>query len=525
MLSSLYQKALAKLRAQKTKANILDSAQKIENAFNAKPGTLVRFLDENFKVEKRNNQTVFVGGDDLVFSKDEILGLFSDDPNSLDRLGDNPNLPPRVEADPLFKQFKEQAKKDLLAGGLLEAEAEIIADGAARQRIDSPAMRDFAQKTEAFDAVQNSDVTPKPENVSEADIQKKIEDEKALEQELVEYESKNPDESLLDREESFEAQRQQSLQNLVDAEPLISPVTGRRWFGTLFKDLALPKLDLKFKIQPPTLDVSKLTAFIDDLASRARKAYADSKISKSVMERLTIKDNVLFKRRAKIAGAIFAGTSVASGIGYLIWALCASSASQATVQHQEDNSGCFLYNRITNTKTKVKLLTCTPDAQITGIETCPTQMYSATTSASSISECANNTFNPCAKTATSRSEDPAVPLVPNVCNLYLYKGSAPVQIEGVTARDACANLKANQVCSEYCKSENFNLSEIHQLMCIQLDYDLAFADLMIALGYDPVEIFPPAPSSAQSAVSKPLLIATLTLGVIFLVVFVYWIKK
>jgi hypothetical protein len=190
-----------------------------------------------------------------------------------------------------------------------------------------------------------------------------------------------------------------------------------------------------------------------------------------------------------------------------------------------------MYNKLDGTKVKVKVLSCGDLDYQGALETCATQNY-ASMAPSDVLECSVNTFNPCIADSASRSTDPAVPLVPNVCSKYIYKGTTPAAVSGVTLIDACKNadgssLSAKQTCSPYCKSENFNLPENMGLMCMDVDIETAFIDMVQALGYDPVVIFPPKipVAAAATTFSKPLLITTAVLGFIFSILGILYLYR
>jgi hypothetical protein len=278
---------------------------------------------------------------------------------------------------------------------------------------------------------------------------------------------------------------------------------------------------------PPNQVIDGMEKSAKDLESKANEATSNGLLSNKLLQ--TIRD--IFPRVNKtwlLAGTI--GLGLASGLAYLAYTL---SLEKAGAQHQEDLNGCYLYDSITNTKKKINLLTCGDFATGQMIQTCVTQSYSPTaTPQPVITECGKDVFNPCAKTAISRSSDPAVPMVPNVCSLYLYKGSAPAPITGVTTQDACKTedgkaIPVGQACSGYCKTENFNLPENLTLMCIQVDYNTAFIDLMMRLGYDPIKLFPPAPGQppAVSTISRPLAITTGVLGLAFVILLVVYMTR
>jgi hypothetical protein len=169
-------------------------------------------------------------------------------------------------------------------------------------------------------------------------------------------------------------------------------------------------------------------------------------------------------------------------------------------QHQKDMNGCWLFDKSNGTMTKVKLLTCGQLVTENGLETCATQTYVPGKDAE-IRGCASGTFNPCLKSSTQRTPNLMTPRVPNVCNAYLYNSSnqdlRPTTIAGVTTTDACANA-STQPCSTYCKTESFNLPVHMQLICVDVDFATAYADLMGQLGIQPAQLFSSVRANANS---------------------------
>jgi hypothetical protein len=175
------------------------------------------------------------------------------------------------------------------------------------------------------------------------------------------------------------------------------------------------------------------------------------------------------------------------------------------LRHQKDANGCWLYDKLRGTLTKVKLLSCGQVNLENGMDTCATQRYAPGLDAA-IQPCPKTLFNPCLKSASRRTLNADTPSVPNVCDTYVYNGSTPpVGVSGVTALPACAGISADQTCSTYCKAENFNLPDYVELICINMDFPTAYADFMANLGYSPSELFssvkatkpPTAPSRSK----------------------------
>ena len=219
------------------------------------------------------------------------------------------------------------------------------------------------------------------------------------------------------------------------------------------------------------------------------------------------------------------GAAALSSLGYGIYAL-ASRLGAATEQHQADTNGCYLVDLnpgLPPTLTKIQVLTC-GNADITNaMETCAPHK-----------ECSSTQFNPCLKDA--KAPTASQPVVPGNCDRYVYKGTKPAQQSGVQMIDACLTedgkaLSEKQNCSSYCKTSNFILEEDQELMCVDLDYDTAFIDLLQALGYTPPEIDEivppkdPPPAAGSTSFSKPLLIATVVLASLFLLLGVIWWRK
>jgi len=270
-----------------------------------------------------------------------------------------------------------------------------------------------------------------------------------------------------------------------------------------------------------------------ELPERANKARSENKISTEVQKQLTdAPKSSSWTKREKIAAGAVAGTLLVGGsvVGAMAWYRARASMAGAVAQHQQDLNGCWMYNKLDGTKTKVKLLSCGDLDLTSAMETCSTQSF--VTGSTSISDCPNTTFNPCTRNSKNRSTNSQIPLVPNVCDTYVSSGS-PAAIEGVTTIPACRKLDGSalpskQSCSPYCQTENFNLPPHLALMCIDVDFSTAFVDLVSALGYDPQTIFPPANAQLvpPSGPSKAVWIALAVIGVALLIgLGVYWFKN
>lgn len=280
--------------------------------------------------------------------------------------------------------------------------------------------------------------------------------------------------------------------------------------------------------KPPPTPSEARTVTNDALAASAATAHTKGTISKRVFD-------ILRNNKGKVA---LATVLIGSGLLNVVQGktiddledeLTDVQLAQAANEHMKDLNGCYLIDRSNNySKTKVKLLTCGHYDVAGALETCTTQSYSA---GKTLTECPATTFNPCAKGSTNRAG--TGPLVPDACSTYLYKGTAPPAVAGVTVKDACKTtdgkaLDEKQACSVYCKTENFELPPMVDLLCVDADYKTVFADLMAQLGIPPEELYPPAspPPPAASSFSKPLLITTgVTAGLFLILAVVYFLKR
>lgn len=293
-----------------------------------------------------------------------------------------------------------------------------------------------------------------------------------------------------------------------------------RWTDWFKFKPAKPTTNTRPVLQASPVSNKAAEQFVEeDLVRRTAQATGKQRITSAVGNQLDIKNSSSWLNRKTLAAGLV-GMSVLAAEASLMWYLIRRAMAGAAAQHRQDINGCWLYNKLDGTKVKVQVLSCGKLDLQGAIETCATQNYSSL-APSDVRECSTTTFNPCLADSVSRSVDSAVPLVPNICSKYVYKGAIPGAVSGVTLIDACKNLDGSalheaQSCSPYCKTENFILPDHLGLMCIDVDYTTAFVDLVDALGYDPVVIFPPKiPAASSSVFSKPLLITTAVLGFVF----------
>jgi hypothetical protein len=315
------------------------------------------------------------------------------------------------------------------------------------------------------------------------------------------------------------------------------------------------KGDVEIKIDTSSLNRTTATAFLEsnlilDVARVGRKATGGTPVipkleraleSKSLLdagEKLTkgaeaskasSKVKKWFKRLGVFIGAVSV-LFVGAALEDIIALATETTLAAAAEEHQKDQNGCWLIDSIALTETKVKLLTCGTFDVSTAMETCASQTYTPA-NAATITKCPATTFNPCAKSSRSRATDQSVPLVPDVCDMYLYKGTAPTAVTGVTTKNACLNtdgtpLKDTEACSVFCSTANFNLPSHQVLVCRSLTYPEAYAHLLATIGVDPSKVFPPKgetnPTETSgapqlTAVSKPLVITAAVLGGVFLI--------
>jgi len=274
-------------------------------------------------------------------------------------------------------------------------------------------------------------------------------------------------------------------------------------------------------IKPLQSELTKIGTSMGDpeLLSNASKKLTD--LTEVVNEAAT-SGRISPKVKAILLGSLALTAAVGIGLGVGRSLPTEAALAEAAKQHQDDLNGCWLYDYKTNTRTKVKLLTCGDYDLASAIETCETQPFTSTSTA--IRDCPSGTFNPCAKESKSRASNSSVPLVPDVCDFYLYKGTAPAAVTGVKVQDACKTpdgkaLDTKQACSPYCKTSNFNLKNNLELYCVSVDYPTALYDLLVRLGVPPP---PPPPPPADSAASNKLKIAAGVLGGIFVLLLVVY---
>jgi len=273
--------------------------------------------------------------------------------------------------------------------------------------------------------------------------------------------------------------------------------------------------DVDGLVDPSPTALNKLDDAVDDAAKAGR-------ISGRVRDKLKNGAQWARKNPGKIVGA-----------GALTAILYFALRDSSDTFHSETREGCYLYDHDTGVFSRVDLLTCgNVAASSTSMPTCATQSFT-TESTTTFNECELTQFNPCTKTAKSRSSVATTPLVPNVCDTYLYKGTAPPAVTGVTTRDACktetgAALPPGQTCSPYCKSENFDLDENQALICYPNQFLPKFIELASALKIEPHDVTgTPPPDDEDSADSskrtKILTIAAASVGGLAFLLMCVWV--
>ena len=281
------------------------------------------------------------------------------------------------------------------------------------------------------------------------------------------------------------------------------------------KLLASKTDDLATALGQPKI-LKKSVAELKDFTKAVEDAATKGKISPLVKK-------ILIGTTGLVGTAALIGAGIGLGRNFPYEATLAEAAEQ----HQKDLNGCWYYDYGKDgARTKVKLLTCGNADVSSATETCATQNYAATSAA--VSACPSGTFNPCAKDSRSRASGTSVPLVPNVCDYYLYNGDQPTAVQGVTTKDACKMpdgkaLDSRAVCSPYCKSSNFNLEKNTDLFCVQVDYPTALLDLLVNLGVDPNNVVDP--DANAGATSKTLKIVAGVLGGIFVLLLIVYLLK
>lgn len=151
---------------------------------------------------------------------------------------------------------------------------------------------------------------------------------------------------------------------------------------------------------------------------------------------------------------------------------------QMALDHQNFLNGCFLYDTIDGTLTKVKLLSCGKVVIDNAMDTCAINDSSKGT-------CPENTFIPCLDEA---------------CTSIVYNGTEPDVPSNVSKQNACSNSDAP--CSSFCQTNAFQLSEHLELLCIDVDLPTAYVDLMDVLGYNIEELFPSPSRKMQHMFGK-----------------------
>ena len=147
---------------------------------------------------------------------------------------------------------------------------------------------------------------------------------------------------------------------------------------------------------------------------------------------------------------------------------------EGAIAHQRKLNGCFLYDSIRGTMTKLHLLSCGNALVDEAMETCITRGGFASVDDVK-NACPDNTFSPCLN-----------PL----CTSLVYNGATPpVVSSGVTTQPACS--ADAQWCSSLCDSKSFKLPEHLELMCVNVSLETAYVDLMALAGANIQEMFPP----------------------------------
>jgi len=441
---------------------------------------------------------------------------------------------PQLDVDGAIRAGKD-VEDAALAGGAEPAQAKSMKQAFLDYLQNNPFTTFLQRFRKSRNIADGVSVTPPEGRASSKSIiqnANEVADAKLVEEKLQEIqESKTPEALAVDNTPELKEV----------SEPLVEMVNPVKTpAGSRFKDQwrawrSRPPAEQKVKdavVEPAPVEEKTIEIFVEgELKPRASEAYSKGLVSTRVYKRLTELTNTSsWTNRQKLAAGVGGTLVVAAAVGALDWYLTRSNVAAAVAEHQQDLNGCWMYNRLDGTKTKVKLLSCGSLDLASAIETCTTQSFPS----SVITECPTTTFNPCTRDSTSRSTDAAVPLVPNVCSAYVYNTpTAPPAIAGVTLIPACRKedgtaLPQNQSCSPYCKTGNFDLPPYLALMCIDVDFTTAFVDLVSALGYEPETIFPPANATkpVDTSVSKPLLIAAAVLGGVLLVLLgIYWFKK
>lgn len=173
-------------------------------------------------------------------------------------------------------------------------------------------------------------------------------------------------------------------------------------------------------------------------------------------------------------------------------------------QYRNEQNGCRMFHKTKGLQDKVQLLTCRDEYAEAGSDdvplrsTCTTQAYPPA-SGTSIASCAPTAWNPCLANAKIRDSTGTAPLVPNVCDSYLYRKTLGPndQVDSLQTVNACASTQKEGTCSkDYCNIETFSdtfrkqLTDDISLQCNSISFTQALIQLGKEWGKDVLcEIF------------------------------------
>lgn len=151
---------------------------------------------------------------------------------------------------------------------------------------------------------------------------------------------------------------------------------------------------------------------------------------------------------------------------------------QMAREHQNFLNGCFLYDTLKGTMTKVKVLSCgSVVLDDTALDTC-SLLGNYSSMDSWKASCPDNTFVPCLNES---------------CTSIVYKDTEPTVPSNVTKQNACT-ASEEAPCSSLCRTDAFQLESHLELICVNVDLATAYVDLIDAMGYDVKEFFQPLAS-------------------------------
>lgn len=216
-----------------------------------------------------------------------------------------------------------------------------------------------------------------------------------------------------------------------------------------------------------------------------RALRADPKLSQSVDE---LTDAVKSKKISKTKW--FLGVTGLAGLATWLYFY--------VEERRKRENGCRIVHRTEGAQGKVELLTCddalndasrTGDSDVPLVSTCATQNYPAQTMVA----CTTETFNPCLDDSKSRApeaERNSFPLVPDLCDKYLYRKALGTKDTSSAAQkvNACSTTKEDGACSkEYCDASRFaalkNQPDL-KLQCFNLTWGQALVKQMVEWGKD-----------------------------------------